>query len=109
MDFVDFITQLAPEGETALFVQQVPIMRRGVQLTHRDGTPKFTWPAQLPDAPRPDGLAWYVNTGSFILDRLTKGKPSASTANCQFVLAMMLDDIGIKAKEPTVGDRKSVV
>ena len=100
MDFVDFITQLAPDGETALFVQQVPIMRRGVQLTHRDGTPKFTWPAQLPDAPRPDGLAWYVNTGSFILDRLTRGKPSASTANCQFVLAMMLDDIGVKATEP---------
>ncbi len=99
MDFIDFIINLAPEGETALFVQQVPIMRRGVQLLHADGTPKYTWPAQLPDAARGEGKAWYANTGSFILDRMNKGV-SASSANCQFVLAMMLDDIGTKSKTP---------
>lgn len=98
MDFVDFISKLAPEGETALVVQQLPIMRKGVQMQHADGTLKYTWPAQLPSRRRGEG-AWYMNTGSFILDRMDKGV-SASSANCQFVLAMMLDDIGTKSKTP---------
>jgi hypothetical protein len=44
--------------------------------------------------------AWYANTGSFIIDRFMEGKPSASTACCEYVLVMMLDDVGTKAKVP---------
>ena len=34
------------------------------------------------------------------MDRFKDGVPSASKANCEYVLVMMLDDIGTKAKEP---------
>lgn len=99
MNFFEFITGLAPQGETALLVKQKPVMRNGEQLTHADGTPKFTWPAYLPKPPREEG-AWYINTGSFIIDRFHDGKPGASAANCEYVLCMMLDDIGTKSKTP---------
>jgi len=56
MTFVEYITSLAPEGETALLVQQKPIMRDGVQKTHGDGTLAYTWPAYLPGR-KTDG-AW---------------------------------------------------
>ena len=98
--FIDYIVGLAPEGETALLVRQKPIMRDGVQQTHLDGSPKYTWPAYLPTKPRKDGEAWYLNTGSFMAARFLDGKPSASAANCDYVLAMMLDDIGTKSKVP---------
>jgi hypothetical protein len=99
-EFIDYIVGLAPEGETALLVQQRPIMRDGVQLTHLDGSLKYTWPAYLPTKARRDGEAWYLNTGSFMASRFSDGKPSASSANCDYVLAMMLDDIGTKSKTP---------
>ena len=83
MDFVEFLAALAPEGETALIVQQK----------------KKAWIPQLPSAPRKAGRAWYANTGSFILDRMTAGL-SASAVNCQYVLVMVLDDIGTKSKVP---------
>ena len=83
MDFIDFVTRLAPEGETVLFVQQKT----------------KAWVPQLPAARRRDGLAWYGNTGSFILDRMTAGL-SAGAANCTHVLVMVLDDIGTKSKAP---------
>jgi hypothetical protein len=92
MNFVEYITSLAPEGETALLVQQKAIMRDGVQKTHGDGTLAYTWPAYLPGR-KTDG-AWYLNTGCFMLDRFRDGKPSASSANAAFVLCMMLDDVG---------------
>lgn len=92
MNFVDFIVSLAPEGETALFVQQ-----KLIGGTYADGKPKATWPASL--KPGKKG-AWFGNTGSFIVDRFKDGVPSASKANCEYVLVMMLDDIGTKAKEP---------
>lgn len=98
--FIDYIVGLAPEGETALLVRQKPIMRDGVQQTHLDGSPKYTWPAYLPTKRRADGEAWYLNTGSFMASRFLDGKPSASAANCDYVLAMMLDDIGTKSKIP---------
>ena len=98
--FIDYIVGLAPEGETALLVCQKPIMRDGVQQTHLDGSPKFTWPAYLPTKPRKSGEAWYLNTGSFMAARFLDGKVSASAANCDYVLAMMLDDIGTKSKIP---------
>lgn len=99
MNFFEFIKGLAPQGETALLVKQKPVMRNGEQLTHADGTPKFTWPAYLPKPPK-DAGAWYLNTGSFIIDRFQDGKPSASATNCEYVLCMMLDDIGTKSKTP---------
>jgi hypothetical protein len=92
MNFVDYLSSLPPEGETALFVEQVLI--GGV---YADGSPKAVWPASY--KPKSRG-AWFGNTGSFIIDRFKDGKPSASKANCDYVLVMMLDDIGTKAKEP---------
>ena len=100
MRFADYINNIAPEGETILFVRQKPIVRKGEHLTHNDGTPKYTWPPALFDTyqRRPDG-AWYANTGCFIVDRMADGL-SASAANCERVAFMVLDDIGTKSKVP---------
>jgi hypothetical protein len=101
MNFVEYITNLAPEGETALIVRQKPQLDgNGMMQTHADGTIKCTWPAFLPTAKIKPDWAIYGNTGSFILDRFADGKVSASAANCEYVLVMMLDDIGTKSKEP---------
>lgn len=101
MNFVEYITNLAPEGETALIVRQKPQLDgNGMLQTHADGTIKCTWPAFLPTAKVKPDWAIYGNTGSFILDRFADGKVSASAANCEYVLVMMLDDIGTKSKEP---------
>ena len=94
-DFLKYICSLAPEGETALIVKQIDTGK-----LHLDGTIKYTWPAYMPTHKRKKGEAWFVNTGSFIIDRFKNGKPSASTANCDHVLFMMLDDIGTKSKTP---------
>ena len=83
MELVDFITSLAPEGESALVVQQKT----------------KAWIPQLPDAPRRPGKAWYISSGSFIIDRM-KGGLSASAANCTHVLFLGLDDVGTKSKIP---------
>ena len=83
MDFIEFVTSLAPEGETVLFVQQKT----------------KAWIPQLPSAPRRAGGAWYVSSGSFILDRMTGGL-SASTANCTHVTLLAVDDVGTKSKIP---------
>ena len=99
MQFLEFLQGLAPTGETLLVAKQKPVMRDGAQATHADGTPKYTWPAFLPSRMKGEG-AWYANTGSFIVDRFKDGKPSASTACCEYVLVMMLDDVGTKAKVP---------
>jgi hypothetical protein len=98
--FADYLTQIAPEGETILFVKQKPIIRNGEPLRHNDGTPRYVWPALLPtrlNLSRP--AAWYANTGCFIVDRLSDGV-SASAANCERVAFMVLDDIGTKSKVP---------
>lgn len=101
MNFVEYITKLAPEGETALIVRQKPQLdSNGQYQMHADGTIKCTWPAFLPTAKVKPDWAIYGNTGSFILDRFADGKVSASAANCEYVLVMMLDDIGTKSKEP---------
>jgi hypothetical protein len=102
MKYLDYLTQIAPEGETLLFVRQKPIMREGEQLTHKDGTPKYTWPAFLPErAKLTNPGAWYANTGCFIVERMTEGV-SASAANCERVAFMVLDDVGTKAKTPPI-------
>jgi hypothetical protein len=101
MNFLEYITNLAPEGETALIVRQKPQLDgNGLMQSHADGTIKCTWPAFLPTAKTKKDWAIYGNTGSFILDRFADGKVSASAANCEYVLVMMLDDIGTKSKEP---------
>jgi hypothetical protein len=101
MNFVEYITNLAEAGETALIVRQKPQLDGNGQLqAHADGTLKCTWPAFLPTAKVKKDWAIYGNTGSFILDRFADGKVSASSANCEYVLVMMLDDIGTKSKEP---------
>ncbi len=101
MNFLEYITNLAPEGETALVVRQKPQLDgNGLMQSHADGTIKCTWPAFLPTAKTKPDWAIYGNTGSFILDRFADGKVSASAANCEYVLVMMLDDIGTKSKEP---------
>jgi hypothetical protein len=97
MKFLDYLINLAPEGETALIVRQKPT---GNELQfHADGAIKCTWPAYLPTKQMKEG-AWYGNTASFIIDRFKDGKVSASAANCEYVLVMMLDDIGTKSAVP---------
>jgi hypothetical protein len=93
-NFMDYMVSLAPEGETFLIVKQKP--QGGA---HADGTPKCTWPAFWPTARQREGESWYGNTASFILDRMGD-RPSASAANCEYVLGMALDDIGTKSKTP---------
>ena len=99
MDFLPYLASLAPEGETLLVVRQKPTLIDGVQQYHADGAMKCTWPAYLPDRKMPARQAWYANTGSFIIDRFG-AHPSAGLANCEYVLVMMLDDIGTKSKLP---------
>ncbi len=96
MTLFDYFTALAPAGETALIVKQIDTGK-----LHKDGSPKYTWPAYLPKHKRKEGESWFLNTGSFIMDRM-RDKPSASVANCTHVLFMMLDDIGTKSKVPPV-------
>ena len=100
MEFLDYIENLAPEGETALIVRQKPMLDDGQLQFHADGAVKCTWPAYLPKHKRKATESWYGNTASFIKDRFTDGRPSASAANCDYVLVMMLDDIGTKSKTP---------
>jgi hypothetical protein len=97
-DFIDFLTALAPDGETFLLVRQKPV---GKELQyHADGAIKATWPAMLPTAKIKPDWAIYGNTASFIIDRFKDGHVSASAANCEYVLVMVLDDVGTKAKVP---------
>ena len=100
MNFLEFLTSLAPEGETALIVRQKPQLKDGEMQFHADGAIKCTWPAMLPTARIKDDWAIYGNTASFIIDRFKDGHVSASAANCEYVLVMVLDDVGTKAKIP---------
>jgi len=102
--FIEFITGLVDaDGETALLLKQKPTLVDGAVVYHGDGAPKATFPAFMPDKARvKDGEAWYINTGSFIIDRFRDGKPSARGENCEYVLFMMLDDIGTKSKVPPI-------
>jgi len=94
MNLRDYFVGLAPKGETALIVRQ-----KATGGFHLDGSSKYTWPAYMPSYRGKEGDSLFLNTGSFILDRMP-GKPSASVANCTHVLFMMLDDIGTKSKTP---------
>ena len=100
--FLEYVTKLSTEtGETALLLRQKPALADGQMIYHGDGVPKASFPAFLPaKANIKPGDAWYVNTGSFIVERFADGKPSAKSENVEFVLFMMLDDIGTKSKTP---------
>ena len=101
--FIDFITGLSfTDGETALLLHQKPKRDgEGNFIYHGDGVPSATFPSFLPSKAKiKDGEAWYVNTGAFIIDRFKDGKPSAKRENCDYVLFMMLDDVGTKSKTP---------
>jgi hypothetical protein len=102
IDFLDYIVGLAPKGETALIVRQTPRLQNGEMQYHADGAPKATFPAFLPTHKRKPDEAWYVNTGSYIIDRFENGKPAAKRENIEYVLFMMLDDIGTKSKAPPI-------
>ena len=102
MEFLDFISSLAPEGETALIVRQKPHLKDGEMQFHADGAVKATWPASLPTKRAKDGQAWYGNTASYIIERFKDGHVSASSANCEYCLVLVLDDIGSKSKTPPV-------
>ena len=97
---IEFIASLAPEGETALIVRQKPKLKDGALDFHADGAVKATWPAFLPSHKTKAGESWYGNTASFIVERFKDGHVSASAANCEYILVMMLDDIGTKSKTP---------
>ena len=101
-DFVDHLTRLAPEGETFLLVRQKPQLKDGQVQLHPDGAVKATWPAMLPTAKVKPDWAIYGNTASFIIDRFTDGHVSASAANCEYVLVMVLDDVGDPEKAPNI-------
>ena len=64
MDFIDYISKQAPDGETCLLVKQKPVGSE----QHADGTIKATWPAFYPNEYK-EGGAWYCNTASFIIER----------------------------------------
>jgi len=104
MGLVDHLFSLAEGGETLLVVQQKPVLRNGEQHLHGDGAVKCVWPAFLPAHYTPAraarGEAWYANTGSFVVGRFPDGKPRAGAAFCDYVLVMVLDDIGTKSKAP---------
>jgi hypothetical protein len=99
-DFIEFLTELAPEGETFLMVRQKPQLKDNQYQFHADGAIKCTWPAMLPDAKVKPSWAIYGNTASFIIDRFKDGYPGAQAANCEYVLVMVLDDVGTKATIP---------
>lgn len=90
-EFIDFLVSLAPQGETPLVVTQRP---------RKDKPEQYTYAAALPSARVREGAAVFGNTASFVLDRMTEGKPSASLANAGRVLVMVLDDIGTTSKTP---------
>ncbi len=103
--FIEYISKLCyVEGETILLLKQKPKLDAdGNIIYHGDGVPDATFPSFHPDKAKiKDGESWYVNTGSFIIDRFKNGKPSAKRENCDYVLFMMLDDIGTKSKVPPV-------
>jgi hypothetical protein len=96
MTFESYLESLAAEGETLLYVLQKPLQPVSY---HANGALKATWPAFVPGKPRRSGASWYANTAAFITDRMTE-RVSAAAANCEFVLVMVLDDIGTKSKTP---------
>lgn len=82
IDFVNYLTSIAPEGETILLVKQTPQEDSdGSRLYHADGAPKAYFNTYLPDQyHRTSAAAWYANTGCFIAERFG-ARPSFAAAN----------------------------
>ena len=100
-EFIAYLNSLAPEGEVALLVRQKPQLKNNEMQFHEDGAIKCTWPAMLLTHTVRSDWAIYGNTASFIIDRFKDGHISASAANCEYVLVMVLDDINTpKTKTP---------
>jgi hypothetical protein len=85
-----------------LLVRQKPQLKEGEMQFHANGAIKATWPAMLPTAKVKPEWAIYGNTASFIIDRFKDGHPGASAAACEYVLVMVLDDVGDPEKAPNV-------
>ena len=101
--FIEYLSSLAPEGETPLIVRQTIPLVSGVPLYYGDGKVKSKWTAYYPyKGTFKPTWAVYGNTGSFMLDRLDESRPSASSANCEYVLCMILDDVGDPEKAPKI-------
>jgi hypothetical protein len=100
MTFESYLESLAADGETVLWVRQKPLT--DPPTYHVNGAMKATWPAYRPNTKRRHkGEAWYANTASYIEERMSD-RVSASAANCEYVLVMVLDDIGTKSKTPPI-------
>jgi len=48
LEFLEYLTKLAPEGETLLIVRQKPKLKDGKIELHADGAVKAVWPAFYP-------------------------------------------------------------
>jgi len=94
-EFIDYLSGLAKQTRSvALIVKQE---RKGIGA---GGDVEYIWAPKLPEAYKPRSTdAIYGNTGAFKPEAL-KEKLSASKANCDFCICMVLDDINTKAKEP---------
>lgn len=99
-NFIKYLTGLAMQGETPLIVRQKPQLKDGEMQFHANGAIKATWPAYLPTHPIKSDWAIYGNTALFIIDRFDNGKPAASADNCDYVMVMVLDDVGDPEKAP---------
>lgn len=100
-EFISYLSKLTVKDETTLIVRQKPQLKDGELQYHADGAVKCTWPAYLPTHNfDPEWTSLYGNTGSFILDRFTDGRPRAGAAYIDYVAVLLLDDVGTKAKEP---------
>ena len=95
-EFIKFLCGLAEPGETPLIVKQ-----KDTGKFYKDGKIKYVWPAMMPERWRDDGGAWYGNTASFIMERISI-RVSASSGNATHVLLMILDDVGTKSKIPSL-------
>lgn len=96
--FIDHLASLAQDGETALLVRQRP--RQPLQY-HADGACVSTRSAVLPEQAEPQPReAWYAVNGAFIMSRWPQGQPSWKAEFVDYVMFMVLDDVGVKASEP---------
>ena len=101
-NFIEYLTGLTFEGETPLIVRQKPQMKDGEIQLHANGAIKATWPAYLPTHTIKPDWAIYGNTALFIIDRFENGKVAASADNCDYVMVMVLDDVGDPEKAPNI-------
>jgi hypothetical protein len=101
-NFIKYLTGLTFEGETPLIVRQKPQMKDNKIQLHANGAIKATWPAYLPTHQIKPDWAIYGNTALFIIDRFENGKVAASADNCDYVMVMVLDDVGDPEKAPNI-------